>query len=134
MAKIKDHRKFISIINVLTLMNTGKYLNKTNDDFGLKSKDVYDLLAKIPSGKVVSYGDIAKALGHPKSSRAIGRILAHNPNPIIVPCHRVVKSNGKIGGFAYGEKKKMDLLEKEGIKVKNGLVKDFNDSRFVFTK
>ena len=134
MVKIKDHRKFISIINVLTSMNTAKYLNKSNDDFGLKSKDVYDLLAKIPSGKVVSYGDIAKALGHPRSSRAIGRILAHNPNPIIVPCHRVVKSNGKIGGFAYGEKKKMDLLEKEGIKVKNGLVKDFNDSRFVFTK
>ena len=133
MVKIKDHRKFISIINVLTPMNTGKYLNKTNDDFGLKSKDVYDLLAKIPSGKVVSYGDIAKALGHPRSSRAIGRILAHNPNPIIVPCHRVVKSNGKIGGFAYGEKKKMDLLEKEGIKVKNGLVKDFNNSRFVFS-
>jgi methylated-DNA-[protein]-cysteine S-methyltransferase len=115
-------------------MNTGKYLNKTSADFSLKSKDVYDLLTKIPSGKVVSYGDIAKALGHPKSSRAIGRILSHNPNPIIVPCHRVVKSNGKIGGFAYGEKKKMDLLEEEGIKVKNGLVKDFNNSRFVFTK
>jgi len=103
-------------------------------DTGLKDRDVYDLLTKIPPGKVATYGDIAKALGYPTSSRAVGKILAKNPNPIVVPCHRVVKSNGHIGGYAYGEKRKKDLLEKEGLQLENSLVKNFNESRFEFAK
>ena len=98
----------------------------------ISSKNVYDLLAKIPPGKVSTYGDIAKTLGHPGASRAIGRIIANNPNPIVVPCHRVVKSNGEIGGFMYGEDKKKELLEKEGIKIENRAVKNFKEFRFVF--
>jgi len=58
---------------------------------GIVDQDVYVLLSKIPSGKVSTYGDIARALGHPKAARAIGRIIANNPNPISIPCHRVVK-------------------------------------------
>ena len=98
----------------------------------ISSKSVYDLLAKIPLGKVSTYGDIAKALGHPGASRAIGRIVANNPNPIVVPCHRVVKSSGEIGGFMYGENIKKEILEKEGIEVENRIVKNFNELRFVF--
>jgi len=98
----------------------------------ISSKSVYDLLAKIPLGKVSTYGDIAKALGHPGASRAIGRIIANNPNPIVVPCHRVVKSNGEIGGFMYGENMKKEILEKEGIEVENRIVKNFKEFRFVF--
>lgn len=95
-------------------------------------QDVYVLLSKIPSGKVSTYGDIAKALGHPKAARAIGRIVANNPNPISIPCHRVVKSNGEIGGFAYGEQMKKEILEKEGIKFQNRIVENFEEQRLSF--
>lgn len=96
---------------------------------GIVDQDVYVLLSKIPSGKVSTYGDIAKALGHPKAARAIGRIIANNPNPISIPCHRVVKSNGEIGGFAYGEQMKREILEKEGIKFQNRIVENFEEQR-----
>jgi methylated-DNA-[protein]-cysteine S-methyltransferase len=78
--------------------------------------EVYNMLLKIPVGKVSTYGDIAKALGLPHAARLIGQILHENPNPVVVPCHRVVHSNGKIGGYAYGSEKKRKLLEEEGVK------------------
>jgi len=81
----------------------------------LKADDVYDMLARIPEGKVTTYGDIARALGHPHASRAIGRILNKNPNPVVVPCHRVVMSDGNIGGYAFGKARKKELLKKEGL-------------------
>ncbi|HYT02727.1 MAG TPA: MGMT family protein [Candidatus Acidoferrum sp.] len=99
---------------------------------GIVDQDVYVLLSKIPSGKVSTYGDIAKALGHPKAARAIGRIIANNPNPISIPCHRVVKSNGEIGGFAYGEQMKREILEKEGIKFQDRIVENFEEQRLSF--
>jgi methylated-DNA-[protein]-cysteine S-methyltransferase len=98
----------------------------------ITDQDVYILLSKIPPGKVSTYGDIAKALGQPKAARAIGRIIANNPNPISIPCHRVVKSNGEIGGFAYGEQRKREILEKEGIKFQNRIVENFEDQRLSF--
>jgi len=99
---------------------------------GIVDQDVYVLLSKIPSGKVSTYGDIARALGHPKAARAIGRIIANNPNPISIPCHRVVKSNGEIGGFAYGEQMKREILEKEGIKFQDRIVENFQEQRLSF--
>lgn len=81
----------------------------------LQADDVYGMLARIPEGKVTTYGDIAKALGHPSASRAIGKILNKNPNPVVVPCHRVVMSDGSIGGYAFGKARKKELLEKEGL-------------------
>jgi methylated-DNA-[protein]-cysteine S-methyltransferase len=99
---------------------------------GIVDQDVYVLLSKIPSGKVSTYGDIARALGHPKAARAIGRIIANNPNPISIPCHRVVKSNGELGGFAYGEQMKREILEKEGIKFQNRIVENFEEQRLSF--
>jgi methylated-DNA-[protein]-cysteine S-methyltransferase len=77
--------------------------------------EVYNMLLKIPAGKVSTYGDIAKALGLPHAARLIGQILHENPNPVVVPCHRVVHSDGKIGGYAYGSDKKRKLLEEEGV-------------------
>jgi methylated-DNA-[protein]-cysteine S-methyltransferase len=74
------------------------------------------MLLKIPAGKVSTYGDIAKALGYPKAARLIGRILHENPNPVVIPCHRIVHSNGNLGGYAYGATKKRKLLEGEGIR------------------
>ena len=96
----------------------------------IKNEDVYDLLLKIPAGKVSTYGDIAKALGNPSASRIIGRILGKNPNPIKVPCHRVVMSDGKLGGYMHGIAKKRELLEKEGISFTGKItVCDFKNVR-----
>jgi methylated-DNA-[protein]-cysteine S-methyltransferase len=100
----------------------------------IRDKDVYTLLTKIPPGKVSTYGDIAKALEHPRAFRAIGRIIANNPNPISVPCHRVIKSNREIGGFMFGEQRKREMLEKEGIKFQNIVVENFQEARFILNK
>jgi methylated-DNA-[protein]-cysteine S-methyltransferase len=81
----------------------------------LKASEVYDVLAQIPEGKVTTYGDIARVLGHPRASRVVGRILNKNPNPIVTPCHRVIKSDGNIGGYAFGKIRKKELLKKEGL-------------------
>ena len=81
----------------------------------VKASQVYGIVAQIPEGKVTTYGDIARALGHPRASRVIGRILNKNPNPIVTPCHRVIKSDGNIGGYAFGKARKKELLKKEGL-------------------
>lgn len=91
----------------------------------LTARKVYNMLVRIPEGKITTYGDIAKALGHPNASRAIGKILNKNPNPIVVPCHRVVMSNGKIGGYALGKARKKQLLKKEGVHFMDDDVYDF---------
>lgn len=83
----------------------------------------YAMLHLIPKGKVTTYKLLAEALGT-KGYRAVGQVLKRNPNPIICPCHRVVSSDGKIGGFALGVGKKIELLEGEGINVKKGRVVD----------
>ena len=93
---------------------------------------MYHLLIKIPEGKATTYGDLAKALGNPSASRLIGKILGRNPNPIQVPCHRVVISNGKLGGYRGGIDKKIGLLRKEGVSINNErtAINDFENVRF----
>jgi methylated-DNA-[protein]-cysteine S-methyltransferase len=95
----------------------------------LSSSAVYSALLHIPVGKVATYGDIAKAIGRPKASRAVGRILNRNPNPVRVPCHRVVMSDGTIGGYALGKSKKRELLEREGIFFDGESVIEFKKRR-----
>ncbi|MCD4761461.1 MGMT family protein [bacterium] len=87
---------------------------------------VYSALKKVPQGRVTSYSALAKAIGRPGAARAIGNALNKNPFAPQVPCHRVVKSNGEVGGFAHGTKKKIKLLKSEGIKIKNNKIIDFN--------
>ena len=106
-----------------------KYDDENLTQSTIKDSEVYDLLLKIPAGKVSTYGDLAKALGNPLASRQVGRILGRNPNPIKVPCHRVVMSDGKAGGYAYGSDRKRELLEEEGISFDNGIVSDFKTVR-----
>lgn len=84
----------------------------------------YELLKKIPKGKVTSYKEIANALGT-KAYRAVGTAMNKNPNPVEVPCHRVVKTDGSLGGYAYGKIKKIALLKEEGIEVKDGKIVNF---------
>ena len=81
-------------------------------------KKVYDVVKKIPRGKILSYKLVAKLAGKPKAWRAVGNILNKNRDKKI-PCHRVIKSNGKIGGYNRGIKKKIALLKREGVKIKN---------------
>ena len=69
----------------------------------------------IPRGRVSTYGLIAARLGKPKATRAVGNALATNPFPLIVPCHRAIRSDGSLGGFQGGPAMKRALLEREGI-------------------
>lgn len=75
---------------------------------------VFEVVKKIPKGKTSTYSIIAKTIGCPRAWRAIGNILNKNEDPKI-PCHRVIRSDGKVGGYNRGKKKKMLLLKKEGI-------------------
>lgn len=75
---------------------------------------VWDEVSKIPFGQVRTYGDIAKAIGKPKAVRAVGTAIGRNPLFIFRPCHRVIASDGSIGGFALDTRIKRALLEHEG--------------------
>jgi methylated-DNA-[protein]-cysteine S-methyltransferase len=93
---------------------------------------VYKLCRKVPKGKVTTYKALAKKLGS-KAFRAVGTAMNKNPYGILrckgknmVPCHRVVGSNGQLVGFAHGLKKKAELLKKEGIRIKNNRIEDFD--------
>ncbi len=81
----------------------------------------------MPTGKITTYGELAKAVGMRNGQRAVGRIMNKNPYPVIIPCHRVIKSDGKVGGYAYGEEIKSSMLTKEGIKIKNGKILDLEN-------
>ena len=78
---------------------------------------VWEEIKKIPKGSVKTYKEIACILGKPNSSRAVANACGANPNPITTPCHRVICSNGDIGGYSGvgGIKKKIELLRKEGV-------------------
>ena len=93
---------------------------------------VYRKLLQVPKGKVTTYGELANAVGLKNGQRAIGMIMKKNPFPVIIPCHRVVKSDGKIGGYAYGERVKSRMLTNEGIKIKARKIIDFDRVKFYF--
>ena len=93
---------------------------------------VYRKLLQVPKGKVTTYRELANAVGLKNGQRIIGMIMKNNPFPVIVPCHRVVKSDGKIGGYAYGERVKSKMLANEGIKIENEKIIDFDKTRFYF--
>jgi methylated-DNA-[protein]-cysteine S-methyltransferase len=101
--------------------------------------NVMEIVRKIPSGKVSTYQAIASLVGKPRAVRAVGNALAKNPYSFVssstsrserVPCHRVVRSNGELGGFAGNAcevEKKIALLREEGIRVKNGKIVQFQN-------
>ncbi len=95
-------------------------------------KKIYKKLLEVPKGKITTYGELARAVGLKNGQRTVGKIMNKNPYPVIIPCHRVVKSDGKIGGYAYGEEIKSDMLTREGIVIKNGKILDLENKIYRF--
>ncbi len=83
---------------------------------------VYRAVRKIPRGKVLSYRQVAALIGSPKAARAVGNVLNKNPDMKNIPCYRVVRSDGKVGGYRAGQKKKIALLKRDGVLIKNDKV------------
>ena len=96
-------------------------------------ENVYDLVRKVPKGKVVTYGEIARALGNPRMARQVGWALHVNPKPLVIPCHRVVNRFGELSpAFAFGGKNRQtELLREEGVAVMDGKV-DLKKYHFEF--
>lgn len=83
------------------------------------TEKVYQVVSKIPRGKVMTYQEVAALAGNPKASRAVGTAMKNNPDNTTIPCHRVVGSTGTMNGYAFGgEDVKIQLLKKEGVSFK----------------
>ena len=80
---------------------------------------------------ISTYAEIAKSLDS-KWYRAVGNAMANNPQPISIPCHRIIRSDGSLGGYALGINKKIQLLKKEGIQIKDNKVVDFKNKLYQF--
>ena len=93
---------------------------------------VYKKLLDVPKGQITTYGELAKAVGLKNGQRVVGKMMNKNPYPVIIPCHRVVMSTGKIGGYAYGEHVKTKMLSDEGIEIINGSIENFHKKLFRF--
>ena len=74
---------------------------------------IYNIVKEIPKGKTLTYKEVAVRAGHPKAYRAVGNVLNKNISKSI-PCHRVIRSDGKIGGYRDGSRKKVEILQREG--------------------
>lgn len=83
---------------------------------------VYRIVALVPEGRVTTYAAVARALGNPGAVRAVGNALHVNPDTKRTPCHRVVRSDGALGGYASGAPKKARMLRGEGVPVERGRV------------
>jgi O-6-methylguanine DNA methyltransferase len=113
---IKDDRKNKDALSQLEKYLKGQ-LKRVDCPLDLRGtpfqKKVWSELMKIPYGQTRSYKEIAQAIGHPKAVRAVGNANGFNALPLIVPCHRVIETNGGLGGFGHGLKAKRQLLDFE---------------------
>lgn len=93
---------------------------------------IFKKLLEVPKGQITTYGELSKAVGLKNGQRAVGKIMNKNPYPVIIPCHRVIMSTGKIGGYAYGEEIKTKLLQDEGLEIKDGKIMDLEKRIYRF--
>lgn len=126
---IHDPSKFEKLRKQLETWNQGKPTSFSLP-FDLRGtefqKKVWYAIHDIPYGKLSSYGRLAKAIGNPRSARAVGNAVGSNPCGIVIPCHRVIWSNGGLGGFRGGYDKK-DLNEKRKLLAKEGVFPKADD-------
>jgi O-6-methylguanine DNA methyltransferase len=92
---------------------------------------VLETLLSIPNGELRSYAWVAREAGRPSAVRAVGNVCAHNPLPLVVPCHRVVPAAGGLGGYGYGPEMKRRLLEREGVDLERVDAMERSRSRYV---
>ena len=97
------------------------------------TKNTLALLELIPRGRVTSYAALARALGQARAARAVGNALHKNPWPGRLPCHRVLRSDGSLGGYVGGQRAKAALLRREGVNLRKGRVPDFKGRFFDFS-
>ncbi len=106
----------VALKNVLAGRSPGKFLPLDLSNGTTFQRKVWNALRKIPPGKTKSYGEIARAIGRPGAVRAVGGACGANPIPVLIPCHRVLAANKKLGGFSGGLNRKRELLAREGVK------------------
>jgi methylated-DNA-[protein]-cysteine S-methyltransferase len=101
-----------------------EYFRRERDRFDLPldleaatdfQREVYAELVKVPHGRVTTYGELAEAVGRAELARAVGQAVGANPIPIVIPCHRVVAADGRLGGFSGGLDVKVALLAVENV-------------------
>ncbi|WPX09203.1 methylated-DNA--[protein]-cysteine S-methyltransferase [Anaerocellum danielii] len=127
----QDEEEIICPVVKEAILQLEEYFEGKRTTFELKlrlegtefQKRVWNELNNIPFGSVISYKELAKKVGTPQGARAVGNAAKKNPAVIIVPCHRVVKSDLSLGGFSGGLEKKIWLLSHEGWKIENGLLR-----------
>lgn len=118
---LPDLQRHVKLYFSGTYVEFGAEIPLLLDDLSEFSRDILKACLKIPYGRTVSYGELATMVNHPKAARAVGNVMAKNPIPLIIPCHRVVKSDGTTGGFQRNRdggpqlKKRMIELEKKCI-------------------
>jgi len=93
------------------------------------NEECYKKLKTVPKGKITTYKDLAHSINS-KAYRAVGTAMNKNPYAPEVPCHRVINSNGNVGGFAHGTREKIQMLKSEGIEIKNNKI--VNMKRYLY--
>lgn len=95
-----------------------KGLDLALDPYGTEfQRRVWEALRRIPAGETVSYTDLARRIGAPKSARAVAQACGANSIAVAIPCHRVVRNDGNLSGYRWGVERKRSLLEREGVRV-----------------
>ncbi len=97
----------------------------------INRQEIYSLLCEIPEGRVTTYKKLAQKIGS-KGYRAIGQIVGSNSQAPKIPCHRVVKSDGSVSGYAFGIENKIKILTSEGVKIIDGKIVNFEQKLYKF--
>ena len=116
---VRSRRHLFAIRRALDAYGEGRRLDVAVDLAGTSpfQRRVLAAARRIPAGRVVSYGDLARRIGRPRACRAVGQALGRNPVPIVIPCHRVVAGAGRLGGYVGGAARKRKLLALEGARL-----------------
>lgn len=110
----QDNKKAAELIQQIFEKSEKPVLNLIGTDFQIS---VWRALQQIPKSETTTYAKIAKLIGRPKAVRAVGSAIGANPISFLIPCHRVIRTDGKIGGYRWGLERKKSMLENENIKL-----------------